>query len=248
MVYKTCPIERIMAQVYRDFKPSNSGWVEDAVEWIADAVEIIGSYQSYSEQSIELKSSDYRIKIPCQAEMILGVSYKGHKLMRNGGLMHKFYPKNSCLASMPTSNYTYSLNPNYLHTPFKEDCFIVYYLGYELDCNGYPYIIDEAIYRKAITWYVIMMMLGRGFKHQTFTYKDAMNMWETTYPKAQNKCKQPDADSMETFKKNWLGLARSVNREKVYFNTDNMVYENDAHKPGDLLQTFQILGPNANNI
>lgn len=248
MVYKTCSVQKVLAQIYRDFKPSHSGWAEDAIEWIADAIEIMKCNQSYAEQSVELKVVDYRAKLPCEVESVLGIVYENSRLTRNGGLNHKFPDKNSCLSSMlPNVTNSYSLNPNYIHTSFAEGCILVYYQGYELDCDGYPFVIDDAVYRDALKWYVLMIMLGRGFKHQVFGYKDALQMWNTTYPRAQNRCKMPDIDGMENFKKNWLGIAKSVNRTNDFFDTTEIIRNNDAHNPGDLLQTFQIIGPNLNN-
>lgn len=246
MIYKTCSINKIIAQVYRDFKPSNSGWIDDCVEWIADAVEIIGSWQGYSEQFVELKACDYRVKIPCEAEMILAIVYKGRRLARNGGITHKNpnFKISPLVMTIPNGDATYSLNPNYIHTPFAKDATItVYYLGLEVDCDGFPYIIDDAIYREALTWYVMMKMLGRGFKHQVFQYKDCMQKWETIYPKAQNRVKMPDIDGMEKFKKTFLGIARSVKRTDEFFNLNGNALREDAFPPGSLLQTFQILGP-----
>lgn len=247
MVYKTCSSEKLIAQFYRDYKPSNSGWLLDAIEWIADAIEIIGS-QGLTEQFKDLEIIDYRVKLPCEADVLLGISYKGFRLPRNGGIRHKDPSPTCCLNNLPRCiKNSYSLNPNYIQTSFQTGCIRVYYMGLELDCNGFPHLPDSAIYREAINWYILMKMIGRGFKHQTFSYKDADLKWTQTYPKAQNKCKQLDPDGMETFKKNWLGLARSITRSEEFFNTDSNNIIDNSHNPGDLLQTFQLLGPNANN-
>lgn len=243
MVYKTCSINKVLAQVYRDFKPSNSAWLDDAVEWIADAAEIMGAVQGRVQGYKIMNVVDHRVKLPCEADEILGIEYKKMRLQRSGGINHKNAPC-SCLDNMVCSvEESYFLNPNYIQTTFKEGCITVYYNGIEVDCDGLPTIIDDAIYREALTWYVLMKMIGRGFKHQVFTYKDAMAEWNRMFPRAQNRCRMPDIDRYEIFKKSWLGLARSTNLTNEFFNTVVAPGRGiSANTPGTLVETFQILG------
>lgn len=250
MTYKTCSVNKVLAQIYRDFKPSNSSWTEDAIEWIADAIEIMKCYQGYAELSKTVETVDYRAKLPCDLEMLLGIEYKGKRLQKSGGINHKF-KKCSCLDNLVCEvQESYSLNPNYIHTTFKKECITIYYLGLEVDCDGFPLIIDDAIYREALTWYVLMKMCLRGFKHQTINFEFCRKEWERYYPKAQNRCRMPDIDSYEVFKKSWMGLARSTNMTNEFFNTvvSGGGVNSNTSKPGDLVQSFQILGNNLNNV
>lgn len=251
MVYKTCSVNKVIAQFYRKYKPSNSGWVEDAIEWIGDAIEEMRCHQGYSEQNKEVTIADYRAKLPCEVESLLGIARNGMRLSRNGGinsdnLINK-YP-NCSLNRLAVCSDTYILNPNYITTPtIKDGCIVVYYEGLSVDCDGYPYIIDDAIYREALMWYVLREMLGRGFKHQVFTYKDADIKWTQTFPRAQNRCKMPDIDGMEKFSKSWVGIIKSINRPNEFFDTNGNNTQEESFPPGSLLQTFQIIGDNTNN-
>lgn len=238
MVYKTCSVKKVLAQIYRDFKPSNSGWIDDSIEWIGDAIGIMKCAVSYTEVSKDLEVLDYRLKIPCNLDYLLGISYNGFRLRFNGGVALK----RKWSTPMPYCGDTFTLNPNYITTSFKEGCIRIHYLGTPVDCDGYPEVIDSAIYREALTWYVLMKMIGRGFKHQTFDYKFCMGMWEKTYPKAQNECKMPSIDQMENWKHNWIGVVKNLNRADVFYRTNGSNIVNQAHNPGDLLQSFKILG------
>ena len=234
---KTCSVRKVIAQFYRDFKPSNSGWVEDTIEWIGDAIDYMKVNNGYCETFIDLEVFDYRVKIPCQIDSLLFVEYKGCRLRPNGGIKYK---ERNC--SLPYSNHTYKLNPNYIEPSFKEGCIRVHYLGLEVDCDGYPYVIDTAKYRDALMWYVLMKMIGRGFKHQTFNYQDAEQRWMAAYPKAQNESKQLGVDEMESWKHNWVGLVNNLNRSDNFFRSNGSVYTENSFPPGSLLQTFQIIG------
>lgn len=250
-IYKTCSIEKVIAQIYRDFKPSNSGWIDDAAEWIVDAIEIMKVCQGFVQQSKDVNVIDYRFKLPCDIEVLLGVEYENKRLPKSGGINHKS-AKCSCLDNLVCAvDESYSLNPNYGHTTFKDGCVKVHFEGLEVDCNGLPTVIDDPTYREAIMWYVLSKMLLRGFKHQTIDYPTAIKMWETYYPRAQNKFRVADIDSYEVFKKSWLGLVKSTNLTNEFFNTvvdSNGTPNSPSFKPGDRVESFPILGVNQNLI
>jgi hypothetical protein len=258
MIYRTCSINRVIAQIYRDFKPSHSGWSNEAIEWIGDAIEIMGVHQGYKQVSKRIKVIDHRAKLPCDLEFFLGVEYKNMRLQRSNAT-NDFAPFNddkkescSCLDNLvchPVGT-SYSLNPNYIHTSFKKGHITVHYKGLETDCDGFPLVPDNAFYREALTWYVIMKMCLRGFKHQIVDFKTAQFEWERTYPKAQNSCNMPDIDDYELFKKTWNGLVRNTNLTNEFFQTaisSGGMFNSAAFPPGSLIESFPILGTNLNN-
>ena len=42
-VYKQISSKAIIRKVMRDIKPNNSNWIDDAVEWIGEALDHIGA-------------------------------------------------------------------------------------------------------------------------------------------------------------------------------------------------------------
>lgn len=240
MTYKTTSINVVLAKIFRDFNPSHSGWIPDAIEWISEAVGIMKTCESYKEIPKIVEIIDYRGKIPCDLEQMLGIEYNGMRLQRSGGINHKSAPC-SCLDNLVCSvEESYSLNPNYIQTTFKTGCITVYYYGLEVDCDGFPYIVDDPLYTNAVTWYVIMKMCLRGFKHPVADFKMAEFEWEKAHPKAMNRCRFPDIDGYEIFKKSWLGAARSTNRTNEFFNSvvANSSTSSNTALPGDLVETF----------
>ena len=237
MVYKQCSVNKVIAQFYRDYKPSHSGWISDAIEWIGDAIDIMKAGGSYGEKSKQVEIIDYRGKLPCDLESLIGISYNGMRLPRSGGVNHKNL-KSSCLNTLPDHiSESYTLNPNYIHTTFEEGCVTVFYLGIDTDCDGYPMVVDDSIYREALCWYILMKMQGRGFKHQTFSYADAEARWKRTYPQARNRCKMPDIDGYQLFKKSWLGAVNSNDPTQVFFRSvDYQNVKNTASPPGTLIE------------
>ncbi len=241
MGYKTCSVNKVIAQIYRDFKPSNSGWVDDAVEWIGDAISIMRVCQGFTEQNKKFKVIDYRVKLPCNIDMLLGIEYQRHRLEKTNAINQK--NKCSCLNNLVCHpSESYSLNPNYIITTFKEGEITLYWNGIELDCDGFPYILDDAVYREALTWYILMKMCLRGFKHQTIDYKLCRDLWLQEYPRAQNRFRMRDIDDAEVFKKSWLGLVKPTNMTNQFFNSAQYSQvQEDASNPGSLLQTFPVI-------
>ena len=43
MIYKNKSSQTIIRKVFRDLKPTNDNWTDDAVEWIGEALEHIGA-------------------------------------------------------------------------------------------------------------------------------------------------------------------------------------------------------------
>lgn len=219
MVYNTTSIKSIIAKIYRDFKPNNSSWVGDAIEWTGEAIQAIGSFQGFVEQGTYVKIIDYRGKLPCDIEYLLGVEYNGKRLERNGGInTSQVFVKSINDLPVDLQN-SYNLNPNYIRTSFKEGKVIVYYLGIEVDNEGLPKVPDIYEVKEAISWYVMYRMLLRGYKHPVITYDKAEAKWNEFMPKAQNACNFPDIDAMETFKKSYMGLARTTNLTNEMFDT-----------------------------
>lgn len=248
MITKTCSSDKIIGQVYRDFKPAHSGWIHDAIEWMGDAMEIIGVFTVLKETYEILPVIDYRAKLPCHADNILGFEYNGMRLQRSGGINNT--KRCSCLDNLVCSvEESYIMNPNYIQTTFEEGCVTCYYEAIPVDCNGYPEVPDDAMFRQAVTWYIIRCMLMRGFKHQVITFPQADANWEKYYPRAQNRAKMPDIDGYEIFKKSHLGLVKSTNMTNEFFNTvvSGPSSVNSTATPGTLVQSFDPLGNNTNN-
>lgn len=250
-LYNTCSIEKIIAQIYREFKPSNSGWVDDAGEFIVDAIDIMKVGQGFIERNEKVNIVDFRGKLPCNIESLLGIEYKNKRLPKSGGINNK-KAKCSCLDNLVCSvDESYTLNPNYICPTFKEGEITVYFWGLEVDCNGLPKIIDDAVYRQAIVWYVMAMLCLRGLKHQTINYAIAWQKWEIFYPRAQNRFRVADIDSYEVFKQSWMGLVKSTNLTNEFFNTivnSEQTPNSATFKPGDRVESFPILGINQNLV
>lgn len=219
MIYRTVSSKRIISKVYRDFKPSNSNWIVDAIEWIGEAIDVIKCYPALVQKTEEVKVTGYRARIPCDLEVMLGVEYNNMRLPRSGGINIQDY-QCSCLDNLTCSpDESYILNPNYIQTTFEEGCVKFHYKGIETDAEGFPTVPDNTIVQEAISWYIMRQMCLRGFRHQTVDFGMANAMWEKYYPKAQNQGKDLDIDGYANLMKTTLGVIKSTNMVNEMFNT-----------------------------
>lgn len=244
MSYQLASCKKVIAQFYRDYKPSNSGFVDDAIEWIGEAIDFMKCGIQYVEDYEDIDVVDYKIKVRDCWEEILAIKYQGYRLRRNDGIRSKY--SSSCESAY--GSHSYKRNGQYVETTFETGCVRVYYLKFPVDCDGYPLVLDDAKYRQALGWFILMKMCSRGFKHPVFNYPAARSEWETAYPKAQNAARflRLDTDGMENFKYHYVGLVKNLNRADEFYRTNGAVYDSGAFAPGTNLQSVQVLGTHTN--
>tara|TARA_R110000744_G_scaffold98280_1_gene189868 strand:+ start:690 stop:1583 length:894 start_codon:yes stop_codon:yes gene_type:complete len=63
-VYKTISSKAVIRKVFRDLKPQNDNWVEDAVEWIGEALEHIGAAPQLQQKQCVLDVKDHKTLMP----------------------------------------------------------------------------------------------------------------------------------------------------------------------------------------
>jgi len=231
MTYTTTSPKAVIAKIYRDYKPNNSSWINDAYEWMGEALDCIRPFNGYVEQCKRIQVVDYRGKLPCDIQFLIGVSHNGEQIKRTGFIPNKVKPTDSTkLNKLPNNLYdTYSLNPNYIITSFKEGYIDVYYNGLATDEEGFPLIPDIYEIKEALSWFILMKMCLRGFKHPVVTFQLAEQQWKTYYPQAQNACKMPDIDGYDLFKRTYLGLVDNIEKSNNFFsdNTAKSLFATD---------------------
>lgn len=216
-IVRAVPCDRVIAKVFRDFRPNNSSWTSDAIEWIGEAINAIGAYYSYSELVMCLQVKGYSAPLPCKIEQLNGIKYRDMRLSRCDGVQNV----DTChhTSNLPMcKDECYSLNPSYIKTSFEEGELTLYYIGIPLDCNGFPLVPDEYEYMEALVWYIVSRMILRGHTLNGITFEYADARWEAFIPKARNSVDFPDIDDMELFMRNWNSLLLDTGKVRRFFN------------------------------
>lgn len=100
----------------------------------------------------------------------------------------------------------YVINPNYIITSFESGHIKLHYNAFPVDDEGFPEVPDDYAYHTALSWYILKMILARGFEHPVFRYQDAETRWFDYRQLAANNAKYPSIDKMERFKNQWMRL------------------------------------------
>lgn len=235
MYYKNISAKAVLAKVYRDFRPVNSGWVVDAIEWMGEALAIIGHACGYERRAIEHEVKEYKARLKCEVDAIEMVQYNGSRLLPNDAV-------NSLRAdrSKGRAGNWYTLNPNYINTSFECGTVTIYADVIAVDGDGYPLVPDEEFHKAACAWYIMMMLCARGYKHPVFTFEMCEARWTKYYPMAQNAAIMPDIEKLEQFRKRWTALVPRYDLASRFFDdlAVNTLTDDTVELPRDNVQTI----------
>ncbi|MBS1960709.1 MAG: hypothetical protein JST04_00730 [Bdellovibrionales bacterium] len=233
MIHKLVSSKAILAKTYRDFRVKNSTtFLGEGIEWIGELMEIIGCNGNYEFFETDVFVEDYKAIIPCPTELVLGVTRNGFKCWLNDGfnLKEKFvdaellnlYPTNLegyARTRMSPDNSAYQIKGNFFHFTFEHGWVKVYGEKISTDEDGYPCVPSNIEVKEALTWGLMMHMLGTGtYEHPVFKFADAEARWNKWYPKAQNALKMPSVERYTLFKNHVQSLLPFVNREAFLYN------------------------------
>lgn len=130
-------------------------------------------------------------------KMILGSDQSGYGIGSDN-------PRTTAI--QPGAPY-YNLNTDFVITSFEEGLIKLHYIGFALDKDGMPRILDDFDYKTAVEWYLVSNMILKGYKHPELDYKSAFQMWEMYRLRAENAPKVPSIDGAERFRNTWTRFA-----------------------------------------
>lgn len=135
-------IKEIILKIYRDLGMENER--EDyatLIEWIGEAIDLIGYKDMYETKEIEIDINDYMGLLPCDYIHYDSVYYMNTSIKSNED-NYNFYSK-------------FLIEYPYIKVNFKAGKVRLRYYGYKLDEEGLPLIVDDINVKEAITEYII---------------------------------------------------------------------------------------------
>ncbi len=224
----------IIGKFIRDFKPQNTAFEIDAIEWVAEALDIMKLAPCYVNKTAKLNIYSNRVKIPCDVLEIAGIFINDIEGQNIPGIHYELYngvqPIESISGVIDSVAFPwYHKSGSFLHFKFEEGSGCIYYYGMPVDECGYPLVPDDTKVTNAIVWYILMKWLGQGNKHPIFDYAYAERNWFRDYPRAQNSIKHITPEKMAKVARNWIQLMPRIDRhedffteQQYYFNTDDI--------------------------
>lgn len=252
---KTISSKNIISKVFRDFGIHETHFVHDAVEWIGEVLERIGSSPIYENRACRYTVKDHKVCIPPNAESIVAVEYNKRRLPLGADQAFMAYRINEKeetkslefladellaanyqpLSRIETIRYPsvihdehyYNINPGYIVTSFEHGEVVIYFKAFPVDDSGFPMVWDNIHVREACAWYIMSRLILSGYEHKSLDFRIAQEEAER-HMMLSRTADFPGIDRMERFRNMWVRLVPDVDAYEKFFE--------QSEKRGDIFR------------
>lgn len=208
---QTVTTQSIINKVHRDFRIPDTGWYDDAIQWVHDALSEIGTPFVLEHCTKTVKVKEGKIKMPCTIDLFIGVK-------QNDCFLTKIDKNIKVDGSYLRTKY--QIKGVYILLDFLDDTeFELHWKSFPVDCDGFPLVPNMQSVRNAIEWKIVVMLLQGGYQHPVIDYKTAFDMYENKYKGlATNDLQTPTPDQMNSISQDWRSIG-------LGFNNNQRIYE-----------------------
>ena len=181
--------------------------IEQAVQYTVDFIGIFGLPNFYEVKTATLLIEDYRATLPTDLESIDSVSH-------NGNILN--------IVSQGVDDYGYKIQGRVLYTSFKSGNIDITYKSIPVDDNGFPYLIDNPVFLKALEAYIkkeVFTILFDMGKVQPQVLNHAEQQYAWLAGQLQSEFSIPSVAEMEKLKNMWCSLIQRNNEFSKGFKT-----------------------------
>lgn len=231
---KYVSINNIITKVYRDMGMSDQINYTDAVEWIGEAIELIGNPGTHHEIVDIIEVSEYRARLPlCLHQIQSAWGYDGVvdagclndttgfiPMRYSTDVMHHY--TTSCKDRECQSRLTYKVNNDFMFANFESGAIKLSYWAIASDENGFPLIPDQIKFREAVAGHLkwkIAFIKWMGGKMPGAVYQKIEQDRDWYIGAAQTAGQMPGLDMMEGIKNNFLRLIPKINQHMDGFQS-----------------------------
>ena len=172
MIYNYINGKIIIAKMYDEFNIKSRDWENRTPKWIADAMKHLNINVSWEEVGERIEFDNYHFELPVNVRLIRGIIINGIKCNRVTTVSHII--NNTELDKYSNDNYNYSLSNNAVNVEIKSGTAVIVYKRLPLDWDDIlgmwipklpdvPQVIDN------IGWYVLKIILARGYQHPIYS-------------------------------------------------------------------------------
>lgn len=189
---------------------------ERAINYAVELIRLVGMPKIYTEKSAILKIENYRALLPCDFIEMVQVKEKcsGNALRYTTNSFHLAEHKGRSV------DLTYKLQNSVIFTSFKHGEIEIVYRAIEIDSEGYPLIIDDPSFTKALEcyikkqWYIILFEMGRISPQ---AYQNVCQEYSWYVGQAQSSLVMPSIDEMESITNMFNTLVPRMSEHKHGF-------------------------------
>ena len=243
MIYNYTSSKEIIAKVFRDFGVTENDLINDAIEWIGEALELIGTAKQTVPKVRIIQAQNFRVPLPKDLYILDTIRYADStadtkpdrdefKYTLSQGEIDGhdgLFEEESSLRK-----HSYFIQGDFIKTSFEDKWIAVQYEAFPLDEDGYPLIPDATEFKEALSWYIMMKFLLRGKSHPVIDYQHADQKWERKCVQARNAMNMPDKGQYRNFKEKWVTMVprydRSMEQLENAVTADNVVSKSFQNK------------------
>lgn len=131
--------------------------IEEAAEYAINLIKTLGNIVAFEhpDKPLILNVEEYKAKLPSDITYIKGIRLKPNGCEDNGISIREATDTFHLANCKVTTEFTYLINGNYIHTSFPEGVLEISYVKMATDKDGYPLIIDNQRLKNAIVSYIL---------------------------------------------------------------------------------------------
>lgn len=166
MIYKYISAKAVIAKIHRDLNVNQELNEGEILEFIYEALSMIGAFANYEEITTTLEFQNGKAKLPCGFEKLVTIDYCGKPMFWSTNTNRHHYECNGCNVPDYTAGccdlgYSFYINNSYVISDVEcgvDKKVSITYLGFPTDCEGYLLVPDDVYYMKALSAYVVYML------------------------------------------------------------------------------------------
>lgn len=207
--------------------------LEAATQYTVDFLHIMGMDDMYEDKEVQVEIENYRGKLPCDLLQVVQVRNEQTGMaMRSTTDSFKPQPK---FERRHAKGYyslaeesTFKVQNQVIFTSFKEGWVTVAYKAIYVDDEGYPMVIDNSNFLKALELYIKQEMFTILFDQNKITSQVLSNT-KQEYAWAVGRCESefsiPSINEMESIKNDWNAMIpRMTEFDTGFRNLGNREY------------------------
>ena len=200
MKRKFVSIKEIILKAYRDLGIENER--EDystIIEWIGEAIDLIGYRDMYEEKELEIGILDYKGLLPCDYIHYIDVNYFDSNIKSNDDNINVF-PK-------------FRIDYPYIKMNIMIGKIKLKYYGYKLDEEGLPMIVDDINVKEAIVEYILRKYMKIKYITKQISLNEYMaieTMSNRKLDKARAMLAQPTPSEFRDLALKWNRMTKDI--------------------------------------
>lgn len=182
--------------------------LERAVNYAVEFIKIVGMPSVFINKEVTLDIKNYRAQLPCDFYEMVQVCGKD-------GIAYT-YASDSFGVNVP---YTYKIQGSFIYTSKETDSINVAYRAFKQDEDGFPLIVDNGTFPRALELYIQKRWFTRLFnsgKVAPAVLQNVQQEYAFTVGQAQSDLIRPTIDQMQSITNMWTSL---LPRVKAHHNT-----------------------------